>query len=98
MNYSSVAKVAGLVADAVINVYPNPIVDRIIRLQYDQFPAGMAQVALFNAAGQQVHSAMVAVGTSGKLVIQPSSLAAGKYNLQIIASDGKRLTVAVLVK
>ena len=84
---------------AQVNIYPNPIIDHIIRIQLSGSHEGIWQIALYNNAGQLVVQMNWKVATSDEaivLAVNPS-LPAGIYHLRMI-SRNIRLNQAVLMR
>ena len=90
VQYSSIVKVARLKTQPGIEVYPNPVTDKKINIQFSSQPKGTYQVELINAAGQSVYKNTIELsGSNSTQSIQPDkTIAAGNYKLKITAEDG----------
>lgn len=98
IQYSSIVKVNNNSSiNPVISVYPNPIENNNINVQFENCETGKYRARLMNAAGQLVYETMV-TNNNSKLIISPSaSLAAGSYLLEL-SNASATVTKKVIVK
>ena len=82
-------------AAASVSVYPNPVVNKIIHLQFTNKSTGRYSVQLNSQQGQQLYKQTILINetNSNKAVQLPKGLAAGTYQLTVAGLDG---TVNVL--
>ena len=90
--YSSIVKVVLGKINTTINISPNPVKGNLVNLQFNNQPAGIYNIRLFNAAGELVYSNLEShAGGSATLSFKlASSLTKGIYQLEIIAPDKTR--------
>lgn len=83
-----------------IAVYPNPVENKKLQLQFVNQPLGKYSLQLVNNAGQQVYTGMLQLSIKDaiRLVQLESSLPAGVYSLSITDSNGKKTTQQVIIK
>lgn len=84
-------KLQGTGAEAEINIYPNPVTDHVIRFELNNQPAGVYLVKLQNKLGQVLYNGNITVVGTGKTqsaIKLDKGLAAGVYQVVIIAPDG----------
>ena len=97
---SDVAKKSTADLKAGISVYPNPVENKKIQVQFVNQAPGQYNIQLVNNAGQQVYSGMVQLtGTQATRSIQlDGSTPAGVYQITVISSDGSKSTQQVLIR
>ena len=73
-----------------INIYPNPITDGMIHLQFMNEPEGKYAIRLLNKLGQVILSRQITRmdGSSTELIKWDFNLAHGMYQLEITKPDG----------
>ena len=83
-----------------IAVYPNPVENKKLQLQFVNQPIGKYSLQLVNNAGQQVYTGVLQLSIKDaiRLVQLESSLPAGVYSLSITDSNGKKTTQQVIIK
>lgn len=98
--YSAVVKVAAVKALASISVYPNPVTDKSMAVSFVNQETGIYQVNLINEIGQVVMNKAIQVNGSNvtESITLGKELAAGKYQLQVIAENGKKTIQQLLIK
>lgn len=83
-----------------ITVYPNPVINKKLQVQFVNQPAGKYSIQLVNNAGQQVYTGMTQV--TGKEAVRQiqldNSLPAGVYLLSFSDAEGKKSTQQVIIK
>ena len=99
VQYSTVAKVSALGTIPSINVYPNPIANKTIQLQFNNLPDGKYSISVVNNNGisQQLPALQLEPGQSTKSVLLPQKLAPGIYNLLFIGPGNSRITKVIVV-
>lgn len=87
------------VSEGSVTVYPNPVTDHRLGIQFSGKLPGMYKVQLFNASGSIVHDqALPLRQTEEYRVIQlPPSNASGIYQLQLTGPSGEQHLVRVLL-
>lgn len=90
VQYSSIIKVAAQKTTASINIYPNPVVDKKINIQFSNQPKGTYQVQLINAIGQVVYNVNIILSDNNSVQsIQLSrTVTPGDYKLKITDTNG----------
>jgi len=98
IHYSTIVKVNNnSITHPVISVYPNPIENNLMNVQFVNCETGNYRARLLNAAGQLVYETTV-TNNNTKVVIAPSvSLSAGSYLLEL-SNASATVTKKVLVK
>ena len=82
-----------------ISVYPNPVTDKTIRLSFKDQAAGKYLLQLSNQSGQVVLEQNVSVsGNNFTRSIPASNVPAGNYELIIVAADGKKTVVQLIIR
>ncbi len=100
ITYSPIVKVAPVLTNASISIAPNPVVDKKMNVVFTGQAKGEYRLQLINLKGQVVYSGTVTVNTdnfSRQVALNPS-LAAGNYQLHIIAADGTSKTIQTLLQ
>ncbi len=85
VKYSAVVNVKITDSKGDITVYPNPVINRTINLQFNNQPKGTYIVKLMDALGQQlVTSTIIHLGGSATQTIQlPVTVSKGIYHLKV---------------
>ncbi|MEO6905165.1 MAG: hypothetical protein ABI148_02290 [Ginsengibacter sp.] len=97
IEYSEIAKVLLPEFFTGIHVYPNPVRDENMNLQFIKQPAGKYNFSLFNSIGQRIFlkELQFAGGNSIQTIYLKKSTPNGIYNLQIIKPDGEKIFLKV---
>ncbi|MEO7834283.1 MAG: T9SS type A sorting domain-containing protein, partial [Ginsengibacter sp.] len=97
IEYSEIAKVLLPEFFTGIHVYPNPVKDENMNLQFIKQPAGKYNFILFNSIGQRIFlkELQFAGGNSIQTIYLKKSTPNGIYNLQIIKPDGEKIFLKV---
>ena len=98
IKYSSVVKVniGKIVRD--ITVYPNPVTNKLINIRFSDINKGIYQLRLINNIGQVVLSRKLThMGGSAITVVPLGNIAAGNYQVEIIAADGTRIVTPIVI-
>ncbi len=96
VNYTQVVMVANGKQQASISVYPNPIINNVVRLQFNNQPAGIYKTKLINSAGQILLTKSINHSENNEETINCESLPMGIYQLQINKPDGKDIIIKIL--
>jgi hypothetical protein len=84
--YSSVARY-NAVSDSKnkLNIFPNPVIDKKITVQFEAVHPGSYQLSVFTTGGNKVYEQQIANngGTTSQQFILPSSTAKGTYVIRI---------------
>jgi hypothetical protein len=85
ITYSSIVKVNIGKQQPAITIYPNPVTDGIVNINFIEMPAGMYQVKIFGAAGQLVFTKQLihAGGNAAEAIQFNRKFAQGVYQLEI---------------
>ena len=88
--YASVVKVLIGSLEEDITAYPNPITSGILRLEFNNQPAGLYEIWLINKSGQLIMSKQInhTEGANTELIKWNYNLAHGSYQLEITKPDG----------
>ncbi len=100
ITYSPIVKVAPVLSNASISIAPNPVVDKRMNVVFTGQAKGTYNLQLINLKGQVVYSGTVNVNSdnfSRQVALNPS-LAAGNYQLRIVAADGTARTIQTLLQ
>jgi hypothetical protein len=98
VSYSDVAKVFIGSLKPSIGVYPNPIMDGVIKLQFRNEPAGKYGMRLMNRLGQIIAAKQIthSGGNSTQTIKWDYNLAHGMYQLEITKPDGSLKVIMVM--
>jgi len=98
LQYTQIVKVLIGDLDASISVYPNPIVNGSIQIQFSNQVAGVYEIRLMNSLGQLILSKVVTHndGNSSEIITPAHKLAKGIYQLEIIKPDGNVEVVKII--
>jgi hypothetical protein len=101
VQYSAIVKVAGIKISkqANISVYPNPVANKQMNVQFNNQAIGNYGVRLINNIGATVYENNVTVNSSNLVRTMPlhNNTAAGTYQLIITDASGKTHAQAVIV-
>ena len=97
--YTGIAEVEAITAEPAITVTPNPVKDRMIRLQMKNMEEGSYDISIVSNSGQLVYKGVVSVHSylQTQTISLPGDTAPGKYQIIFIGKAGKRNTVSILV-
>jgi hypothetical protein len=100
LSYSQVVKVTIGGGSGLIAVYPNPVKDGVIGLQFTNMPAGNYGVRLLSIIGQEIMNQQInhTGGSSTQQLSLSQSLAKGIYQLEIIKPDNSKASLNVMVQ
>jgi hypothetical protein len=101
IQYSAIVKVAGIKASANSNiiVYPNPVANKQMNVQFNNQAVGNYGLKLINSNGSTVYQTNVTVNSNNLVRTMPlqNSTAAGTYQLIITDASGKTQSQSVIV-
>lgn len=100
IKYSSIVKVKVGKGNPVITVYPNPVINKTMSIQFSDMAKGNYQLRLINTIGQTVFTQQLThTGANGSQTVGlGTKLAAGSYRLEIIKPDNSRIVQAITIK
>jgi hypothetical protein len=98
MEYSKVVKVLIGTIKQAITVYPNPVIDGIIHLQFMNQLSGTYEVRLLNNEGQIISSKQIqhTEGSSTETLLTDKDIH-GIYHLEITQPDNKQISIKILL-
>lgn len=98
--YSNIVKVGPFKETAGIFIYPNPVVDRKISIQFNNQPAGTYYIYLINQLGQVVMNDVQKIENRSfvKTMLLSKNIAAGQYNIAIVRDKGNKIIYPVFIK
>jgi hypothetical protein len=90
VRYSPVQKVRINSANSQVTIFPNPVKENTISLQFDNLKEGDYGVKIYNSAGQLFFSSTFnhAGGSAAQAILLEQKLATGTYTLQIFNDEG----------
>lgn len=91
IKYSGIAKVTIGKAVPGITIYPNPVTNKMINVQFSGMDKGIYQIRLINSIGQVVfiHQLTHTGGNATQTIVMPN-VAGGNYKLEIIQPGNTR--------
>ena len=98
--YSNIIKLPELKPGPSMVVYPNPVADKKLRLQYsNQLPGGY-YIYIVNEIGQAVYNNYIQLNNpkGSKEIILGSSVTAGNYQVNIVSSGGKKVSQKIIIE
>lgn len=98
VQYSAVVKVSPVKSTAGINVYPNPVVNKMMNIQFSNQETGNYSLSLINQFGQAVYQNDIKVNGNNSIrtVSLSAGIAAGNYEL-VVTTPGGIKTVQQLI-
>jgi Domain of unknown function (DUF3244) len=98
VQYSNIVKLSADVKVPSVAVYPNPVEDKLVKIHFTS-NVGKYNIALLNAAGKTVYTKnMVVISDNESQTIEVNkSTAAGNYNLVLIAEDGTKKILPIVI-
>lgn len=99
VQYSTVVKVKERYAASGISVYPNPVINKIVQLGFENVPAGTYRIVLLynNGVQQPLVSIQLTEGQRNGSVNLPQNLAPGIYRLQFTGPGNTRIIKTINV-
>ncbi len=100
VQYTKVVQVSPLNQDAGFSVFPNPVMDKTMHIRYKDLPAGTYRLKLSNKNGQVVYAGNMQVNASNlqQTITLGNSVAAGSYQLVLLAPDGHQIVQQVIIQ
>ncbi len=100
ITYSAIVKVLPVQKIASVNVYPNPVTDNKVNVQFDNMPAAKYNLQLMQTDGKLIHQEMVTISSATfKHQLKLNSKIAGGYYILRVAKDDKSIMeISVIVK
>jgi hypothetical protein len=99
VKYSAVVN-SGILEDATVSIYPNPVKDRTMNVHFINLSPGKYKLQLSNKMGQVVYATSVDVtGTNYVRTIKLDHvITIGTYQLSIIPATGNRIARQVMIE
>jgi hypothetical protein len=99
IQYSPVAKIDPDISKQGISVFPNPVSNKIVQLQFNNQPAGKYNFVLLSNNGNQLQLPPIQLygGQSVQSVYLPQNLASGVYRLLLTRPDELRIVKTIQV-
>ena len=93
IQYSSIVKAYIHIANNQIVIYPNPVINDVISMQFNNQPPGIYTVQLFNNSGQLFFTKKImhTVGDNTETIPVDRSMSKGIYELQIIKPNKEKI-------
>ncbi len=90
IQYSRIVKVKIGKSNPMISIFPNPVTERVVTLQFTDMPKGNYTVSIVNPLGQTVQSKQINhIGASAAQTMGiDRAIAKGNYQLKIVQPDG----------
>lgn len=100
VQYSKVIKASIGSVDQPISVFPNPVINGIINLQFTNQPKGIYTIRLVNNFGQMLHVTQLKhEGGIGTQTVQVNkNVGKGNYQLKVITPDNKKINTKILMQ
>lgn len=100
VQFTAIVKVAALMKEPAITVYPNPMTDRVMNIRFTNKAAGSYQLQLIDRAGRTVYTGEATVSSLNetKTISLPGNLPAGAYSLLIRSESGEAERKELLMK
>ena len=100
VKYSSIVKLTAGNVKPGYSISPNPAEGNLVNLQFKNQSAGSYQISISTVVGQRLFTSVVAHsgGSSTQVLNITRRLAAGTYQLEIIATDKSRQAQSLVVK
>ena len=99
IQYSKVVKVLMSKLAQGIHVYPNPLVNNTIQLQFVNVPEGRYEMRLINKLGQVIASKeiqRIGNGSGTEAILLNAYVPHGVYRLEIIKPDGDKINTGII--
>jgi len=97
IQYNDIKKIIIAGVESSIKVYPNPIQQGVIQLQFINQSSGIYLLNLFDLVGDNKFSKKILVehGNSSQIITLKKEIANGLYNLEIIKPDGSKSVLKI---
>jgi len=85
---------------AAITVYPNPVIDKVLKIKFQSQPLAVYDIQLMNNLGEQVYSGSIQLTNSDmiKSVKLAESIPPGIYQLSVVSTVGVKNIQQVIIK
>ena len=82
-----------------ITVYPNPVINKTVSVQFSEMKQGVYQLRLVNRSGQVLFTRSVthAGGNATQSLALPTGIATGNYQLEISRPGSKKTTISLFI-
>ena len=82
-----------------INVYPNPVVNKTMNIQFSNQPAGDYNLTLINQSGQAVYRSTISINAKNatKAISLNAAVSAGNYEMVVTAADGAKSVQQIII-
>ena len=99
IQYSRIVKLDALNNENNIFVYPNPVKDNIINIQFENTLRGLYSIMLFDIEGKNIFNKTynISVNNGSIKVVLPKNTVSGNYLLKIIQPNGTISTQKILI-
>lgn len=98
IKYSAIAKVTIGKNEPAINIFPNPVTNKMFSIQFTAMDKGIYLLRLINAAGQVMFvKELTHPGGSATQAVAVINVAGGGYQLEIIKPDGTHSVKALII-
>lgn len=99
VKYSSIVKVKMGKGEPAITVYPNPVVNHTVSVEFANMDKGLYTVRLVNAIGQVLMSKQInhAGGNATQTMVLDNAVTKGSYQLEVIKTDGSKQVIKLVV-
>ncbi len=98
--YSEIAKIGAIQTDPAVNIYPNPVNDKMLNIHFTNMATGSYVLRILNKAGQLFKTQTIRVNSSDeqKNIKLAADTPAGSYQLRLQDANGKAKTLTFIVK
>lgn len=99
IKYSDIVKVTISKGNPAITVYPNPVINHRITVQFTDVQKGTYQLRLINAVGQVMMTQLLInnLGNTSQTITLNKNIPSGQYQLEITGPDNNKTTKALLI-
>jgi hypothetical protein len=99
IQYSKIVKLDALNTENTIFVYPNPVKDNFINIQFENNLTGLYSIMLCDIAGKNIFNKNynISVNNGSIKVVLPKKTVSGNYLLKIIQPNGDIWTQLILI-
>ena len=100
IQYSNIVKVEALAGPSMVNVVPNPVLNKEMNLFFVSKPRGKYDLSLTNSIGQTVYKGQVILSTNNenRKIRLVNVEAAGVYQLTIIGPDRTTVVQRIMIE
>ncbi len=100
ITYSRIAKVLAIDKMGSVNIYPNPVTNNNVNVQFENMPTGKYNLQLMQTDGKLIHQEIISISsaTFKQRLKLNSKIAGGYYILRIAKDDKSVMEISVIVK